>query len=255
MIIEYCRPNTIPEALDLLKRETPVSYALGGGTVLNQSRAEEYAVIDLQALGLGEITVSGNLAQIGATSKLQEIISFEGLPVDLYTSIKHEATYNLRQMATIAGTVVSATGRSPVTTVLLALDASLEILELNARARQVKLGDWLPMRASSERGVLITKVSIPIKVKLAYEAISRTPADQPIVCAAVCQWSSGRSRLALGGWGEAPILAMDGPESNGMEEAAKIAYSQTGDHWASAEYRQAMAGVLALRALQQIAGQ
>ena len=75
--------------------------------------------------------------------------------------------------------------------------------------------------------------------------IARTPADQPIVCAAVAQWNSGRTRLALGGWGSSPILAMDGPDSEGIEFAARNAYSLAEDEWASAEYRQEMAGVLA----------
>lgn len=89
-------------------------------------------------------------------------------------------------------------------------------------------------------------------MKIAYESIARTPADQAIVCAAIAQWSSGRTRVALGGWGEIPSLAMDGPEASGIEMASKSAYSHAGDGWASGEYRQEMAGLLATRCLQRI---
>jgi CO/xanthine dehydrogenase FAD-binding subunit len=44
---------------------------------------------------------------------------------------------------------------------------------------------------------------------------------------------------------------MDGSDSEGIEMAAKIAYSHAEDEWASAEYRQEMAGVLAARCLRR----
>ncbi|MFZ2097476.1 MAG: FAD binding domain-containing protein [Anaerolineales bacterium] len=252
MIIEYQRPKTISEALAFLSREEPISYPLGGGTVLNRDLDGQYAVVDLQALGLGTIAQIGNQIHLGATTTLQQLIDFKGLPEDLHTAIKQEATYNLRQMATVAGTLVTADGRSPFTTVMLAMDAGLEMLNLDKTKEQTKLGNWLPLRAIEKPNAIITKIIIPIQIKVAYEMIARTPADQPIVCAVVTQWASGRTRLALGGWGQAPILGMDGPEAGGIEATSRNAYSLAGDEWTSAEYRQEMAGVLALRCLQRL---
>jgi CO/xanthine dehydrogenase FAD-binding subunit len=252
MIIEYQRPTTIAQALSLLARKQPVTYPMGGGTHINQESDMQYAVVDLQALGLGTISKAGNWLQVGATATLQELLDFTGLPEALYQSIKRETSINLRQVATIVGTLFTADGRSPLTTMLLAMDASIEIMVMEKEPQQVRLGDWLPLRASTEHGTLISQVSIPLNIKVAYETIARTPLDQPIVCAAVAQWHSGRTRMALGGWGEAPILAMDGPEAEGLEAAARNAYSQAMDDWASAEYRQEMAGILALRCIKRI---
>ncbi len=252
MIIEYHRPKTIPEALSLLEREQPISYPLGGGTFLNRGMEGEYAVVDLQALELGFIAKKGNHLHTGAIVTLQELLDVKGLPEDIYNAIRHEATYNLRQMATIVGTLVTANGRSPFATIMLALDANLEVLELDATSKQVKLGDWLQLRPETKPGKLITKISFPTNLMVAYENIARTPADQPIVCAAIAQWTSGRTRLALGGWGRSPILAMDGPNADGIEIAGRNAYSHARDEWASAEYRQEMAGVLALRCLNRL---
>jgi CO/xanthine dehydrogenase FAD-binding subunit len=252
MIVEYHRPTNISEALILLQRKQPKSYPLGGGTVLNRGVAGQIAVVDLQALGLGQISKRGNLLHVGATVTLQDLMEMKGLPGDIYKAIEKEATYNLRQMATIAGTLVTASGRSPLTTTLLALDAIIEIKELDVKPLQVKLGDWLPVRSETIPGKLITMVSIPLNVHFAYEYISRTPADLPIVCAAIAQWDSKRTRLALGGWGPIPVLAMDGPDSDGIEIAGKNAYNIAEDEWASAEYRQEMASILSKRCLKRI---
>ncbi len=252
MIIEYQRPKNMQEALGLLARQTPKSYPLGGGTVLNQDRDEEYAVIDLQELGLGGIARKGNQVWFGATATLQDVLDYRDLPADMYAAVRSEATYNLRHMATVAGRLVTANGRSPFCTVMLGMDASFEYLEGNQGAKQIRLGDWLPVRNHSKLGSLITRITIAMNLKVAYEKISRTPADQPIVCASVAQWASGRTRLALGGWGGTPIVAMDGPTSDGIEIAAKNAYVAAEDEWASAEYRSAMAAILAGRCIKRL---
>ena len=252
MIIEYHRPKSVPEALTLLSRNQPISYPLAGGTVINSGMEGAIAVVDLQALGLGTITKKGNLMEAGAMVTLQALLDFPGLPEDVYTAIAREATYNLRQMATIGGTLVAASGRSPLITVLLALNLNIELQKLDTKPEQVKIGNWLPLRNQSRPNTLITSVSFPLNVNLAYEYIARTPADQPILCAAVVQWASGRTRLALGGWGVAPALAFDGPDPDGLEIAAQYACSMAEDQWASAEYRREMAGVLSRRCLKRL---
>ncbi|HEX9091491.1 MAG TPA: hypothetical protein VF831_08365, partial [Anaerolineales bacterium] len=134
----------------------------------------------------------------------------------------------------------------------MACNAEIQLEQLGRKPERVKIGDWLPLRHHSMSGKLITSISLPANIKLAYEYIARTPADQPIVCAAIGQWESGRTRLALGGWGSGPILAFDGPSSDGIEIAAQDAYSTAEDEWASAEYRLEMAGVLSWRCLQRL---
>ncbi len=137
---------------------------------------------------------------------------------------------------------------------MLALDARLLWEPGDA---DVGLGDWLLMRGMKDsprqkKGSLIVSVRISTSPGLAFETIGRTPEDRPLVCLAAALWPSGRTRVALGGFGAAPILALDGPEPGGVEAACRDAYSQTGDAWASAEYRAEMAAILASRALAQL---
>jgi CO/xanthine dehydrogenase FAD-binding subunit len=255
-ISEYHRPQTLVETLALLGRTETVTIHLGGGTFLNSPAStahfpsNDIAVVDLQALGLNTFERNGTYINIGAAVTLQAILDIAGLPEAFYRAVRNETTFNLRQVATVAGTLVAADGRSPFATVMLALDARLTILP---DEEVISLGDLLPFRFERLRRRLITKISIPASVRLAYEYVARTPADQPIVCASVARWPSGRTRLSLGGYGPEPVLAMDGPEPGGVEVAARTAYSQAGDEWASAEYRAEMAVVLTNRCQAKLA--
>ncbi len=249
MITEYHRPLSIDEALKLLMRPGVATYPLAGGTVINRPSPEPIAVVDLQALGLNSIHANGNYLEIGATASLQSLLDFPNIPQALDTAIRQETTFNLRQVASMAGTLIAADGRSTLATTMLAMDAQVT---LEPNGEQMGLGDLLPMRRERLPGKLMTQITIPLHVQVAFECVARAPADLPVVCVAVAQWSSGRTRLAMGGWGSAPVLAMDGPESSGIEVAARDAYSAAEDEWASAEYRQEMAAILAERCIKRV---
>ena len=259
MIVEYHRPDSLEDAHKLLSRKTPKTIPLGGGTAAQQLNLSQYAVVDLQNLGLNKTYMKNNFIHIGATLELVELASggilTEGEYIELPEAIKKaaslEGTYNLRQVATVAGTIVSASGRSPLTTCFLAMDAHLKYYpdQMNE-----KLGEFLPLRGSHPQIRIITELIIPGNIKLAYQSISRTPVDRPIVCAAVAIWPSGRTRAAIGGHGNEPILVFDGPESGGIDKAAKDACSMAADEWADASYRSEMAGLLTQRCLDELSG-
>lgn len=242
MITTYHRPKSLDEALSLLSR--PNTLPLGGGTLLSQtSLTDSVEVVDLQSLSLDAIHKRGNDLEIGATTSLQQLLESEHSSDALKIALKLEAPLNLRNSATVAGTIVSCDGRSTFATTILALDAKLDIRKSIDESRTSNIGDFLPLRP---RG-LITSLTIPLNVKLAFDYVSRTPADKPIVCVALAKWNSGRSRLAVGGFGAGPRLAMDGTESEGLEAAARNAFHEATDEWASAEYRMDVAATLAKR--------
>lgn len=246
MITAYHRPQTLDEALTLLTR--PNVLPLGGGTLLSKPTAESIEVADLQALGLDTVKKNGNTLELGAALTLQSLLESEHCPPALKSALKLEAPLNIRNSATLAGTLIACDGRSTFASVLLALDAKLTATSKQNGEETLNIGDLLPLR-EQVRGKLITKIVIPLTVKLAFEYVSRTPADKPIVCAALAQWNSGRTRLALGGYGKSPILAMDGTEAEGIESAAKNAFHEANDEWASAEYRMDAAATLVKRCL------
>ncbi len=248
MINHYYRPHTLEEALKLLS--LPDTRPLGGGTMLLQRRELSFSVVDLQSIGLGTLQKSGESLEIGATASLQTLFDSPYASKALKMALELEAPLNLRTMGTVAGALVTCNGGSTFGTVMLALDA--KCLLVSDKQSIIRLGDMLPLRDEILRRKLITRIDIPLNVRIGFETVARTPADKPIVCVALAIWPSGRTRLALGGWGQAPMLAMDGNTPDGLEECARNAFSEAADDWASAEYRQELAGILANRCLNEI---
>jgi len=259
MITAYHRPKTLDEALALLAQ--PNTLPLGGGTLLSHTSttlstggtADSTEAIDLQLLGLDSLRVNGNSLELGATLTLQSLLESEHCPEALKRALKLEAPLNIRNSATVAGTLVSCDGRSTFATMLLALDAKLSVSSeqssvVSDQSSVISLGEFLPLRP---RG-LITSITIPINTKLSFEYVSRTPADKPIVCVALAQWNSGRTRLAVGGYGKSPMLAMDGTASDDVATAARNAFHEATDEYGSAEYRMDVASTLAKRCLEAI---
>jgi CO/xanthine dehydrogenase FAD-binding subunit len=249
MITAYLRPQTLDEALTLLTQ--PDTVPLGGGTLLSHGSPDPVRAVDLQLLGLDSVDKNGNNLEIGATAALQSLLESDHCPEAMRLAMKLEAPLNIRNAATAAGTLVACDGRSTFVTVLLATDAKVEQAFFDhskAEYRVSNLGDFLPLRP---RG-LITKISMPLNVKLAFETVARTPSDKPIVCVAVAGWGSGRMRMAVGGYGKSPMLAMDGTSSDDLVTAAKNAFHEAEDDWGSAEYRMDVAATLAKRCLEAL---
>ncbi len=248
MITDYHRPKTLEEAFKLLS--DPNSRPLGGGTTLTQSVVEPFSVVDLQSLGLDKILKSSNQLNIGATVPLQALLESPFIPTALKAGLDLDAPLNVRTRSTVAGALITCNGRSPFAAIMVAMDAKVS---LEGRESKVKtLGDFLLSKPEHLKGELVISIEIPLQVKLAFETVARSPADKPIVCAALAQWKSGRTRLVLGGWGKTPTLAFDGTEASGIEAAARNAAQDANDEWASAEYRSEMGAVLAKRCLDTI---
>ncbi len=156
MITTYHRPKTLEEALTLLAQ--PNTLPLGGGTLLSHTTAESISVVDLQALSLNHIHKKGNNLEIGATVTLQQLLESEHCPEALKKTLKLEAPLNLRNSASVAGTLVSCDGRSTFACAMLALDVKIEIQSSNTEPRILNIGEFLPLRPPG----LITQVIMPL---------------------------------------------------------------------------------------------
>ncbi len=253
--IDYHRPDSLERALDLLLRAQP----LAGGTALTPNRSEITAVVDLQQLSLDELVVEKGSIRLGATVKLQALVDGSPpLPAALAEAASLEAPLNLRNMATVAGTIVACDGRSPLVTVLLAMDA---VARFAPGDSAVPVDSLLAARPQALEGKLITRLEARPPAALRYQQVARSPKDRPIVCAALgkLEGKGGRSefRLALGGHGSRPVrvptaeAALLRGDLEAAASAAAAAYAQADDEWASAAYRSHVAAVLTRRLAQE----
>ena len=254
---EYFRPKTLAEAIELLERGVP----LYGGTALTPRRREISAVIDLRELGLDNLEIQDGTILIGAGLTLQKMVdAVDTLPVALREVCLQEAGWNLRNMATLGGTIMSDDGRSPLLTVLIALRAQVVI---EPGGNMIPLVDLLQQREDAGFHNLITVIRLDTPLKLVYEQISRTPADRPIVCAAIAcflEENAGETfQVALGGFGSYPIRVEEAgfrlesdEDIDAAAQACREVYANAGDVWASAEYRSQISGVLVRRLLMEL---
>lgn len=266
----YHRPESLEEALRLIR--PPAVVPMGGGTALLPTRDPAVeGVVDLSRLGLTYIRAGEDGIHIGATTPLQHLL--ESPPLAERTGghigpvLRRTAPRTLRGQATVGGTVAAGGPENPLLTLLLALDARLTVYRQEASL--LPLEEFLDRRDDFlQQGALITELfipSAPSSCRVGFAHVSRTPRDRPIVCAAACVDGEGgicrEVRLALGGVAHRPLRARDAetflrgrpltPET--IREAADRAaapLNPPGDFRGSREYRRAMAGVLARRALE-----
>ena len=156
-------------------------------------------LVDLSRAGLNHIelvTQDGRqFIRAGATVTLSQLIEHEvgGALADglLRRAAAGEGPLNLRNAATIGGVVASAEYDSEFYTALLALDAAV-ILHDGEQEHTVQLEDMQSVAG------LITAVLIPAAAARGGMArVARTPADRPIVAAAVVRAAGGRTCCAV----------------------------------------------------------
>jgi len=247
--LQYHRPQTLDEALELLKHGVP----LAGGTRLTPRLRGIGAIVDLQDLGLEKIETTESALEIGGTATLQSLVeSNSRLPDDLVQAARLEAGWNIRNKATVAGTIVTGDGRSPLLTVLLAMSAELEFAP---DGEFVSLVEVLNRGADRTDGKLMTAIYSAIPSRLRYAQVARSPADRPLLCVAVAADAANTTvSVALGGYGAYPQhFSQD--KSALPQEAAELAramYSEAGDQWASADYRSSVAATLVARLLTEV---
>ena len=247
--LQYHRPQTLDEALELLEHGVP----LAGGTRLTPSLRGVEGLVDLQDLDLDQIEATESTLEFGGTATLQGLVdNGSQLPDALVQAARLEAGWNIRNKATVAGTIVTGDGRSPLLTVLLALGTDLELAPGGDR---ISLNDAFDRGADRTVGKLITALHAANPGRLEYAQVARSPADRPQICAAVSiDPSEKQVRIALGGYGAHPSLLPNDRALKAKEGAdlAREMYGEAGDQWASADYRSSAAATLVARLLTEL---
>ncbi len=201
MIVEYFRPGSLKEAIELLSREKPKTIPLGGGVSISQHKDGELAVVDLQKLNLNHIDEKNGKIAIGSTITIQELINSSIFSSEIKEILERESTTNLRQVATLAGTLVTSDGHSYLGTIFSGLGA---ILVWEPGNIEIAYADLEKIRSNRFTGKLITKILIPKEYQLKVEAISNSPDSNPKIIVVHMQ-NKQESVFAFGGDTEKPL--------------------------------------------------
>jgi CO/xanthine dehydrogenase FAD-binding subunit len=180
----------------------------------------------------------------------------------LAQTARRDATLNVRNAATVGGTVVVAPVDSEFILALLALAAKLSVQ--SEEITTWSLYQFLADPVAALNGGLVTQVRIhlPLRVAGGLARVARTPSDHPIVAAvAVIAEDADTMRVALGGVASWPLLVELDPamrDASSRLEAVEEAVAQViataepyADFRGTADYRHAMGALMAKRALEQ----
>ena len=249
-IREYFRPASLEEAWTLNQKRT--SRVIGGMLWLKMQNAAVGTAIDLSDLGLDKFEETPEGFAVGAMVSLRALETHAGL--NEYTNgamreaLRHIVGVQFRNTATLGGSVYGRFGFSDVLTVLLALNASVELYK----------GGILPLAQFAEmpfdRDILV-RVYIPKEnAAFFYQSVRPTKTDFPALTCAAARLADGAYRFAVGARpGRAVVLT---PQC-ALGELPEIVSAQvtTGSNLrGSAAYRKHLVRVLVHRAVDELEG-
>jgi putative selenate reductase FAD-binding subunit len=242
VITKYYRPPTLDVALTLAAR--PDAVIVGGGTTVSADPdLSPVVAIDLQALELSGIELSGDTVRIGATTRLQEVVDSDLVPDVLRDLAHRDAPNTIRNAATIGGTIGTADPGSQLLTGLLAFGATVAVTRAGSTTGHT-LNEILDDPGLLD-GAIITSVTAPSNGTAASARTARTPMDQPIVMAIARRDSKGAVVLAMAGVAGRPVTV--DPDRIGD-------LGPPSDFRGSSVYRTHLASVLAGRVLAALTG-
>lgn len=253
-------PESIEEALKILRNESAKSIIIAGGTSLAQSKDSSIDnLVDITRMGLSYIKEEVGYLVIGATTPVQDLIKSEtaqklanGILSEVASAI---ASRPLRNIITVGGNIVGVRVWSDLPVILLALDAQVKIV--GDMERNLPAEDFLKEHPSKilESDEIVTEIYFPLtpansgaeycKIGMSSEGFAS------MSIAAYLEMEDGKcslARIAVGSIPPSPKRCREAEKllegkvitDVAIEKAAERARQETGmvtNIWGSARYR------------------
>lgn len=258
IIKEYARPENIQEANKLLSVEG--STIIGGGAFMHLGDYEIEQAIDLSKLNLDFIMEDDNYIEIGSMTTLRKLET-DSITKKLFDGVLSKASASimgvqLRNIATIGGTIYSRYGFSDILTVLLALNAQVELYN----AGKMNLESYLENKTEKD---IVLKVLIKKDVaRASFQCLKKVSTDFSALNAAAALVNGhlrisigarpGRAKLARGAMSFLNIIdsTYTAAEMAGILASEELQFGS--DYRASAEYRKELCHVLVKRCVLEV---
>ena len=260
----YHRPGSAAEAVSTVRSSEDAKFLAGGMTLLptmKQRLASPTHIVDLNALGdLSGIEVGAGAVTIGAMTRHVTVANSpevrKAIPAlaALAGMIGDPA---VRHRGTIGGSVANNDPAADYPAACLALGATIVTDRRSIEAKDFFKGLF---ETALEDGELIVKVTFPIPQKAAYEKFRNPASRYAIVGVFVARTASG-TRVAVTGAGSDGVFRAEAFEKaldrefsvKAIENVSASPDGLSTDIHADAEYRAHLIGVMARRAVAQIA--
>lgn len=257
-IREYKRAESLEEAWQLNQKKA--NRILGGMIWLKMETINVGTAIDLSGLGLDTIEETDVGFSIGAMVTLRQLETHPGLEAFTHGAVRealrHIVGVQLRNLATVGGSIYSRFGFSDVLTLFLAMDCSVELYK----------GGIVPLREYAERpydrDIVVRLLVRKEAADYCYQSVRNSQTDFPVLTCAAARLADGSIRAALGARPGKAVLYTAAPQAGETAEAfaARFAAEVKADIKTesnirgSAAYRRHLAGVLTKRAVCRLEG-
>ena len=218
---KYFAPRTVIELKKIIKKYPKVKF-LSGGTdmslIVTKQKKEIENIVYLNSIDeLNYIKENNKYIEVGATTSLIKFELFiKKYYPDFNTILKRYGSVQIRNVATIAGNIATASPIGDSLPLLLSLDASISIESFNKKSRLSLKDFFISYRKTKlKKGQFISSIRIPIYKKnifKAYKISKRIDDDISSVCAsfnlAIVNKKIKNIKIAYGGMAPTPKRAI-----------------------------------------------
>ena len=258
-IQKYVRVQSLEEAYEL--NQSRRNRIIGGMLWMKLGRADIGTAIDLCDLGLNTIEETKDAFVIGAMATLRDLEMHPALNAwcgnAVRNAVKDIVGVQLRNMATVGGTIWSRFGFSDVLTAFLAMDTWVEMY----KGGVMPLEQFAQMKYDND--ILVRLIVKKTPGQFVYTAMRNQRTDFPVITCAAARLD-GEYRAVIGARpGRAMIIRdEEGILSDGVSAESAAAFARyVSDHAptganvrAGAEYRSHLIRVLVERSMMQLGG-
>ena len=165
-VATYLRPKSLTEVSDW---QSDWNWLAGGTWIFNEVQPQVKTLVDMQQLNWSEIEVTDEGLSIGATCIQNDLLDL-AFPQSwtateaLKDAVRELASFKLSHAATVGGNICLALSASTFAPVMVALNASYEILRANGEAYSVNAVDFqtAPQQTILQPGEVLRRINIPI---------------------------------------------------------------------------------------------
>ena len=249
----YERPESVEEAVELLREHGDEAKVLAGGQslvpMLNMRLARPSVLVDVNRLPLGDVARDDGTIRVGATVRQADRRLLE-IPL-LAECLPHVGHFVTRNRGTVGGSIAHADAAAELPLALTALRGSV----VTSAGRTIPAEEFFVTHFTTalEPGELLVETIWPAAQpdhRYAFEEFALRHGDFALCMAAAVAGPDGL-RVALGSVPDHPLLLEIDPERPGDSAASQV--EPWGTLHASAEYLQSLVRTLVDRVAGRVA--